>query len=74
MKIKGIRALVPPTEAQDVVMVGIDYLLIGIVALSAIMGYLKDHQDIEQVRFVLFSTDVLKAYEKALRDLTGQGA
>ena len=44
------------------------------IALSTIMGYLKDHQDIELVRFVLFSTDVLAAYEKALRALTGQGA
>jgi O-acetyl-ADP-ribose deacetylase (regulator of RNase III) len=43
------------------------------IALSTVINYLRDHQDIEQVRFVLFSTDVLRAYEKALRDLTGQG-
>ncbi|NIQ39612.1 MAG: O-acetyl-ADP-ribose deacetylase [Proteobacteria bacterium] len=41
------------------------------IALSTVIDYLKDHEDIENVRFVLFSADVLKAYEKALRDLTG---
>ncbi len=41
------------------------------IALSTVMDYLKEHPDIEHVRFVLFSTDVLKDYEKALRDLTG---
>lgn len=44
------------------------------IALSTVIDYLKEHQDIEEVRFVLFSTDVLKTYEKALHDLTGQGA
>lgn len=43
------------------------------IALSTVIDYLKAHQDIEQVRFVLFSTDVFRAYEKALQDLTGQG-
>ncbi|NIM99503.1 MAG: O-acetyl-ADP-ribose deacetylase [candidate division Zixibacteria bacterium] len=42
------------------------------IALSTVIDYLKGHPDIEQVRFVLFSTDVLKAYERALRDLTGE--
>jgi O-acetyl-ADP-ribose deacetylase (regulator of RNase III) len=40
-------------------------------ALSTVIDYLKDHEGIENVRFVLFSVDVLKAYEKALQDLTG---
>jgi len=43
------------------------------IALSTVINYLEKHEDIEQVRFVLFSTGILKAYEKALGDLTGQG-
>jgi len=43
------------------------------IALSTVIGFLKEHPDIEQVRFVLFSVDVLKAYEKALGDLSGNG-
>ncbi len=42
------------------------------IALSTVIDYLKGHPDIEHVRFVLFSTDVLKAYERALQDLTGE--
>jgi len=43
------------------------------IALSTVIDYLKENQNIEHVRFVLFSRDVLKGYEKALRDLTGPG-
>ncbi len=42
------------------------------IALSTVIDYLKGDSDIDHVRFVLFSTDVLKAYERALRDLTGE--
>ncbi|MBW2058814.1 MAG: O-acetyl-ADP-ribose deacetylase [Deltaproteobacteria bacterium] len=42
------------------------------VALSTVIDYLKKHQDIKEVRFVLFSEGILRAYEKALRDLTAQ--
>jgi O-acetyl-ADP-ribose deacetylase (regulator of RNase III) len=42
------------------------------VALSTVIDYLKGHPDIQHVRFVLFSGDVLSAYENALRELTGQ--
>lgn len=43
------------------------------IALSTVIDYLKEHEEIEHVRFVLFSKSVLDAYEKALQDLTGQG-
>ena len=40
------------------------------VALSTVMNFLEENPDIQLVRFVLFSKDVLEAYESALRDLT----
>ena len=40
------------------------------VALSTVMNFLEENPDIQLVRFVLFSKDVLEAYERALRDLT----
>jgi O-acetyl-ADP-ribose deacetylase (regulator of RNase III) len=42
------------------------------IALSTVINYLKEHPDIQHVRFVLFSGDILRAYENALRDQTGQ--
>jgi O-acetyl-ADP-ribose deacetylase (regulator of RNase III) len=44
------------------------------IALSTVMTYLDEHEDIEMVRFVLFSKEVLEAYEKSLRAQSGQGA
>jgi len=43
------------------------------IALSTVINFVKENPDIQLVRFVLFSNDILEAYEKALRDLTGQG-
>ena len=39
------------------------------IALKTAMDYLKDHPDIQLVRFVLFGQDACQAYEKALKDL-----
>jgi len=40
------------------------------LALSTVIDYLRKHPDIELVRFVLFGADALRAYQKALGDLT----
>jgi O-acetyl-ADP-ribose deacetylase len=42
------------------------------IALKTVMDYLKTHPDIEQVRFVLFGQEAYRAYERALKDLTGR--
>lgn len=39
------------------------------IALKTVMDYLKNHPDIQLVRFVLFGQDASRAYEKALKDL-----
>jgi len=39
------------------------------LALKTVMDYLKNHPDIQLVRFVLFGQEAYRAYEKALRDL-----
>jgi len=39
------------------------------IALNTVANYLKDHPDVEQVIFVLFSDRDLGVYEKALKEL-----
>jgi len=39
------------------------------IALRTVMDYLKDHPDIELVRFVLFTKEVFDAYKRALEEL-----
>lgn len=39
------------------------------IALKTVIDYLKDHPEIERVRFVLFDSATLTAYEEALREL-----
>ncbi len=39
------------------------------IALKTVMDYLKDHPDIQLVRFVLFDSSTYRAYEEALQDL-----
>lgn len=39
------------------------------IAIKTVMDYLKDHPDIELVRFVLFGREAYQAYEKALKSL-----
>ncbi|MBI5237818.1 MAG: O-acetyl-ADP-ribose deacetylase [Deltaproteobacteria bacterium] len=41
------------------------------IALNAVIGSLKSNKGIKLVRFVLFSEDALKAYERALEGMTG---
>lgn len=43
------------------------------IALSTVAGYLRDHGEIEIVRFVLFSKEVFEIYCKALKKLIGRG-
>ncbi len=40
------------------------------IALQAAVGYLKGHDDIELIRFVLFGAAALKTYEKKLKKLS----
>ena len=40
------------------------------VALSTVIDYLNEHDDITLVRFVLFDANTFAAYEQALRQLT----
>ncbi|MBW2040038.1 MAG: O-acetyl-ADP-ribose deacetylase [Deltaproteobacteria bacterium] len=40
------------------------------IALQTVIDYLKDHQEIELVRFVLFDRHTLEAYEEALKKLS----
>lgn len=42
------------------------------IALKAVADYLKDHPEIELVRFVLFTRDVYDAYRRALEDLVAR--
>jgi len=42
------------------------------IALKTVMDYLKDHPDVELVRFVLFGQEAYQAYEKALNNLMGK--
>jgi O-acetyl-ADP-ribose deacetylase (regulator of RNase III) len=42
------------------------------IALKTIMDYLKDHPDIQLVRFVLFDSSTYRAYEEALQELDAQ--
>jgi O-acetyl-ADP-ribose deacetylase (regulator of RNase III) len=37
------------------------------IALKTIMDYLKDHPDIQLVRFVLFDSNTYNVYEKTLK-------
>ena len=43
------------------------------IALETVIEYLEDHPNIQVVRFVLFGHAAYQAYEKALRDLMGEG-
>jgi len=40
------------------------------VALRAVMDYLKNHPEIQLVRFVLFDAKTCRVYEEALKELT----
>lgn len=40
------------------------------IALTTVMEYLKEHPEIELVRFVLFGSEAYRAYENTLKELT----
>ncbi len=42
------------------------------VALKTVMDYLKEHPEIQLVRFVLFDSKTYDVYEEALKELTGR--
>jgi len=44
------------------------------VALKTVIDYLRDHPEIELVRFVLYTRDVYDAYERTLKDLMEGGS
>ncbi len=39
------------------------------VALRTVIEYIKNHDDLDQVRFILFTSDDLEVYEEALEEL-----
>lgn len=39
------------------------------IALTAVIDYLKTHQEINLIRFVLFGSDAYNAYEKVLKEV-----
>lgn len=41
------------------------------IALKTVIDYLKEHEGIRLVRFVLFGSDAYRAYEAALNEITG---
>jgi O-acetyl-ADP-ribose deacetylase (regulator of RNase III) len=42
------------------------------IALGTVVSYLKEHREIEKVRFVLFDDRTFAHYAEALREITGQ--
>jgi O-acetyl-ADP-ribose deacetylase (regulator of RNase III) len=61
---RGIKSLSFPSLSTGAY--GYPLKLAAPVALSTVMSYLREHQDIELVRFVLYRLDAYGAYEKAL--------
>jgi O-acetyl-ADP-ribose deacetylase len=65
---KGIKSIAFPSISTGVY--GYPIVEASRTALSTVIDYLKEHPEIETVRFVLFSDDDLKVYEESLRGLS----
>lgn len=65
---KGIRSIAFPSISTGVYR----YPLADAaeIALKTAIAYLKEHNDIELIRFVLFGHDALETYEKVLKTVT----
>ncbi len=66
---KGIRSLAFPSLSTGAY--GYPMAEAASIALNTAIDYLKEHPDIELVRFVLFGRSAYQVYEKALQDLLG---
>lgn len=64
---KGIKSLAFPSISTGAY--GYPVAEAAKVALGTVMAYLKEHPEIERVRFVLFGRPAYEAYEQALRSL-----
>ena len=64
---KGIKSIAFPSISTGVY--GYPIVEASKTALSTVIDYLKEHPEIETVRFVLFSDKDLKVYEESLRGL-----
>ena len=65
---KGIKSLAFPSISTGAY--GYPLEEAAEIALNAAITYLKDHTDIELIRFVLFGQRALEVYEKKLKQLT----
>ncbi len=66
---KGIKSVAFPSISTGVYGYPIDEA--SKIALKTVIDYLKEHPEIELVRFVLFSEKDLSVYEESLKELTG---
>ena len=64
---KGIRSIAFPSISTGVY--GYPIKEASKVALNTVINYLKEHPEIELVRFVLFSEKDLSVYEESLKEL-----
>jgi O-acetyl-ADP-ribose deacetylase (regulator of RNase III) len=69
---RGIRSVAFPSLSTGAY--GYPLELAAAVALSTAISYLREHQDIKLVRFVLYGSEAYRAYEKALAALTSKVA
>ena len=63
----GIKSIAFPSISTGAY--GYPIELAAPIALRTVMDYLRDHPEIELVRFVLYGSSAYKAYEQALKNL-----
>ncbi|MBI4848422.1 MAG: O-acetyl-ADP-ribose deacetylase [Nitrospirae bacterium] len=68
---KGIRSIAFPSISTGAY--GYPLEEAAGIALKTVITYLKEHSDIEVVRFVLFGQKALEVYERKLKTVTGNG-
>ncbi|MBI5057696.1 MAG: O-acetyl-ADP-ribose deacetylase [Nitrospirae bacterium] len=68
---KGIRSIAFPSISTGAY--GYPLEDAAVIALKTAVAYLKEHSDIEVVRFVLFGQRDLEVYERNLKTVTGNG-
>lgn len=66
---KGVKSIAFPSISTGVY--GYPIGEASKIALKTVIDYLKEHPEIELVRFVLFSEKDLSVYEESLKELTG---
>lgn len=68
----GVRTIAFPSISTGAYAYPVDSA--ATVALETVIAYLRQHPDIELVRFVLFDKDTLAAYQQALQTILGTAA